>query len=313
VQLAPELMDAWEQCRLYMRTQPEACGSLSPHLVTYIRCVYQLQAELKRHGATVYGVHYPTLIATTRSHAFLAPAFDAYVGNRLVQDGGWMFHEVRLMQHLTPVHGVFIDAGANIGGFTIPLARHVGRKGRVISFEPYRHLYQVLTANVALNGLANVWTHQVGLGNETLELVRRMPDLNQVSNPSKSHMVDGIASTMLVSYGEEDLMYVRPLDSFDFPRVDMIKIDVESMELPMLYGARATLRAHRPLVFVEDSEIDDMASMRSPTSVMNLLSTVGYICINLEQSGLPGYTSLLCVPQERQQDVMARLNTFSMN
>ncbi len=41
------------------------------------------------------------------------------------------------------------------------------------------------------------------------------------------------------------------LDSLNFPRVDLIKIDVEGMEAQVLAGASATIRRCQPLLFVE--------------------------------------------------------------
>jgi FkbM family methyltransferase len=267
--------------------------------------------EKPRH-VHVYGKHYPTLVASTSNFAFVAPAYDAYVGNRLVQEGTWMPHEIRLCRHLVPIGGTFIDAGANIGGFTIPLATHVGESGRVLAFEPFRTLFQILTANVALNGLSNVFTFQIGLSNETKDVEKRTPDLKMVANPSKMHVADTVASQMLIPYGEFEEMYIRKLDEYSLQqkRVDLIKIDVESMELPMLHGAARTLIRHRPLVFVEDSEIDSMAELRESTSVMKFLYTLQYTCINLEQSGFPDMTSILCSPAEKQDDVRRLLSTI---
>ena len=49
------------------------------------------------------------------------------------------------------------------------------------------------------------------------------------------------------------------------------QIDVESMELLMLQGAKTTIAKFRPIVFVEDSEIENMMSLRAPTEVMKYL------------------------------------------
>ena len=48
------------------------------------------------------------------------------------------------------------------------MAERVGRQGKVLAFEPFRWLFQICTANVALNGLSNVWTFNMGLGEAIL-------------------------------------------------------------------------------------------------------------------------------------------------
>jgi FkbM family methyltransferase len=46
-----------------------------------------------------------------------------------------------------------LEVGANIGVFTVPLARFVHPGGRVIAFEPQRIMYQMLCGNLALNAV----------------------------------------------------------------------------------------------------------------------------------------------------------------
>ena len=55
---------------------------------------------------------------------------------------------------------------ANIGAMTIPLARIVGPHGKVISFEPYRLLYQMCITNVMINGHNNVHVYNNGAGDK---------------------------------------------------------------------------------------------------------------------------------------------------
>ena len=67
---------------------------------------------------------------------------------------------------LTNGAGTFIDIGANIGAYTPYLGQAAGVNGVVYAFEPFRNLYQVLTANIALNGLSNTWTFNFGQKNK---------------------------------------------------------------------------------------------------------------------------------------------------
>jgi FkbM family methyltransferase len=43
------------------------------------------------------------------------------------------------------------------------------------------------------------------------------------------------------------------IDRFEFPRADLMKIDVEGMELQVLEGSTQTIRRCRPVLFVETS------------------------------------------------------------
>ena len=46
------------------------------------------------------------------------------------------------------------------------------------------------------------------------------------------------------------------LDEFNLPRVDLIKIDVEGMELEALEGARRTIERSHPIMLIEKIKTD---------------------------------------------------------
>src|SRR5918911_4180913 len=60
-----------------------------------------------------------------------------------------------IVRHTAP-GTLAIDAGAHIGLFTVTMARSVGPRGRVASFEPTETNARVLGRTVALNGLDGV-------------------------------------------------------------------------------------------------------------------------------------------------------------
>ena len=47
------------------------------------------------------------------------------------------------------------NRGANVGGFTVPLAERVGPDGEVHAFEPFRKVFQHLNANDACHQLCS--------------------------------------------------------------------------------------------------------------------------------------------------------------
>src|SRR5207237_675228 len=59
---------------------------------------------------------------------------------------------------------VVVDAGANIGCFTLKAARKIGSKGKVLAFEPMMENFSMLTENVRLNGFTNVFPEECALG-----------------------------------------------------------------------------------------------------------------------------------------------------
>jgi FkbM family methyltransferase len=64
-----------------------------------------------------------------------------------------------------------------------------------------------------------------------------------------------------IDYSEDKMVDVPvvSLDSFNFPRLDMIKIDVEGMELDVLAGAANCIAAKHPILIIEFFKTDQDA------------------------------------------------------
>lgn len=80
--------------------------------------------------------------------------------------GSYEPNEMTVLEALTPQGGVVVDAGANIGLFTMVLARSVGPQGRVFAFEPSSRERQSLARNVSINALSQVQIEATALGRQ---------------------------------------------------------------------------------------------------------------------------------------------------
>lgn len=176
-----------------------------------------------------------------------------------------------------------IDVGANIGMLALPLARKVGAS-RVVAFEPDPANRSRLVRHLALNGLDQVRVEHHGLGNEA-----RTHRLYQVvgSNAGMNRIVldeqgsDRFPFTEIQVARLDDLWPGLGLD-----RVDLLKIDVEGFEHEVLKGAEGTLRAYRPLLFIEldDDNLRDNGS--SAADLLRWLAGRGYT-VSAALSGKP--------------------------
>ena len=61
-----------------------------------------------------------------------------------------------------------------------------------------------------------------------------------------------------IDYSEARMIDVRTIsvDAFNLPRLDLVKIDVEGMELEALAGAANSIQAHRPIMLIEALKVD---------------------------------------------------------
>jgi FkbM family methyltransferase len=185
----------------------------------------------------------------------LVDRHDIGVGRFLGVYGEYFEDEVQLMASLCAPGATIVDAGANIGAHTLPLAKAVGPTGKVFAFEPQRRPFQLLAANVALNGLDNVECIRAALGETGGEL--RLGDL-----PGDAPANVG-GATLADLGGGSIPTPIYTLDAFlpDVSGLRLIKIDVEGMELEVLKGAQGLIDRHRPFIYAENNQPEKSAAL----------------------------------------------------
>jgi FkbM family methyltransferase len=187
-----------------------------------------------------------------------------------------------------PDDAVIVDGGANIGFFTVPVARRTqGRGTRIVSFEPQRQLFQALGGSLAINGYRHVYLHNCGLGAE--------PGIAQLPAVDYSAAQDfgtvSLSDTPTVAedgWMNDRVVDVTSIDAMELPRLDFFKLDVEGYEIPALAGALNTIKQHRPWIWVE----------YFITGVDPIKQTMAGI--DNYEFFIVDYQNMLCVPKEKQ-------------
>ncbi len=167
---------------------------------------------------------------------------DVYIGRSVKETGEFSEGEVAVFDQFLRPGAVVIEAGANIGTHTVPLAKMVGEQGRVYAFEPQRIIFQILCANLALNSITNVRALWSGLGSEESTFSLPAIDYSVTQN-------FGGVNFEKFDTGEE--VPVSTIDKLDLPRVDLVKADVEGMELAVLQRGNNTIERCRPMLYLE--------------------------------------------------------------
>lgn len=150
---------------------------------------------------------------------------------------------------------VFVDVGANIGNLSIALARVVGPHSLVQSSELQRIIFDVLTGSVALNCLLNVRCHNLALGDHESRV--EISQYDYFSPMSFGSIEFGVEQKKpLVQPRGHDPAWIghvalTTLDRFEFPRLDVLKIDDAGMEMDIFRGAQATIARCRQVLFFE--------------------------------------------------------------
>jgi FkbM family methyltransferase len=173
---------------------------------------------------------------------------DEYVGRSLFHYGEYNPDETEMIIALAAEAGrdkLCLDIGANFG----VMGQALEANGfSCLCFEPQPDVFTVLTRNVSR-------CVNIGLGSEAGKA--KMPKILTGSRANYGGSGIGFRSDL----GTIDVE-VRTLDSFDFPNVGFMKIDVEGFEEKVLRGGVRTIARCKPIMYIEDDREALSASLR---------------------------------------------------
>jgi len=229
------------------------------------------------------------ILASTDHGAMIVNRFDQHVvgnkafgvGYQLLSKASYDPNDVRLLLQLLDLRRkyygdgvVAVDCGANLGVHTVEWAKHMTGWGEVLAIEAQERIYYALAGNLALNNCFNARAINAVVSRQSGAM--KIPQPNYLQNTSFGSIElvrreQGEFVGQPIDYSEDKMTEVRMihLDSFNLPRLDLLKIDVEGMELDVLAGATQCLAEKRPIIFVEVLKTDANA-------LRGLLENQGY-------------------------------------
>lgn len=160
------------------------------------------------------------------------------MGKDIINGKCWESHIVNFLKNNLTQESVFIDVGSNYGWHSI-IASKLCKY--VYSFEPQSLMYEIQKMSVNENGINNLKIYNVALGevNKESEMVRI------------NYFNDGInIGDLSIGSGGEKIE-LKTLDSFDLPKIDMIKIDVQGYEKFVIEGGIELINKDKPIMIVE--------------------------------------------------------------
>jgi FkbM family methyltransferase len=182
---------------------------------------------------------------------------DAKVAQPLQQGECHQKEVIDMLSAFLEKGGAAVDVGAHIGTISIPLAV---QGANVVSFEPNPEVFALLEKNATLNGVV-IDARKRGLGAK-----RGRAILNEGGK--------GNAGSRSLTEGDGDIE-VSLLDD-EVERADVIKLDVEGMELMVLRGAEKLLRRSQPVLLLEINPLQMRTYDISSRSIDSFLRAHGY-------------------------------------
>lgn len=157
--------------------------------------------------------------------------------------------EHRFLRSLDLGHKVVYEVGAFQGILTLFFS---SRAKEVIAYEPNPPSYNRVMKNLRLNGRANVRVRNLAVGASpgsiTLLSDPLMPG-GTSGDPTVAGQIKGATRATAVEVPVVTLD--DDIATAQLPPPDLIKIDIEGMELPALKGMADTLRRHHPELYME--------------------------------------------------------------
>ena len=152
---------------------------------------------------------------------------------------------------------IIVDAGANVGFYTLRQAKAVGPSGHVYAVEPNPDSYSRLERNVAQNGLAWVTCIPKGLSSEEGTMVLDADPRETSTATAHRTESNQPAGCLYVEGTTLDALVV----AFAIPRIDVLKMDTEGAEAEIVKGGlrralpitrRVVMESHNTRYLVRD-------------------------------------------------------------
>jgi FkbM family methyltransferase len=146
------------------------------------------------------------------------------------------------LKELTPGENeLFVDVGANLGQFSVPM----GKRTKVLAFEPDERNFELLQTNIHLNGVENnVKAVPIALADRNGKIrlfLGRAGIFSTVMDPislSLGWIPEGIREVDCITLDSA-------LTRYGLRKIDWLKIDVEGSEFLVLTGARESMMTRK--------------------------------------------------------------------
>jgi FkbM family methyltransferase len=211
------------------------------------------------HGSMIINRFDHRMLDTGRGYGTGYQLLETGSGDAIEIELGSQLLELRRRYHGDGV--VAIDCGANIGVHTIEWATAMTGWGSVMAIEPQERVYYALAGNIAINNCFNAVAMHAAAAAETGIILVPTPDYLEPSSFGNLELKQSDSNEYIgqdIDYAAESGIPVQKIaiDALELPRVDLIKLDVEGMEMDALAGAKQTVERSKPIVLVETDKTD---------------------------------------------------------
>ena len=217
---------------------------------------------------------YLKIIRDVQGHKMLLDQLDTL---GLAKNGIYEPFETEVIKKTVNKGDVVLDIGANIGYYTLIIARIVGENGKVYAFEPEPTNFSLLKKNIEINGYKNVELIQKAVSNKTEKIKLYLSQ----DNYGDHRIYDSAEARLSV-----EVESVRLDDFFTNYNgaINFIKMDIQGAEWAAVQGMSNLLRKQKDVKII--TEFWPIGLKRfgiEPIEYLKLLLNLGFVLYELNE------------------------------
>jgi len=208
------------------------------------------------------------------------------ISNSLFNLGYWENRLIDYTQKYLKDDSVILDIGANIGTWSIPLAV---KNRKIYSFEPCDTSFYALAGNIFLNNKESyIIPKQCALTDDINKKMQLM--LAETVN------MGGCKLVPIETVTEQNKYFLSTIDSFNFEKIDLIKLDVEGHELNVLKGGVHTILKYKPVIMFECWDHNSQHWNGVPNTGVELMEYISLLGYNITKINIDGNDNYEAIP-----------------
>ena len=183
----------------------------------------------------------------TSDGIFLNLEDDIFIKGSLEEHGYWEKPTIDICRYFLKEDSWVIEVGSHIGSHTIPLSK-ICKHGFIFAFEMQRIISQLLNTNIIKNNCRNIINYFEAVSNEN-----KIEWIGEIEYREMKEFNSGNISLDLIRKVDSYPIQVVSIDEkfSKLGKLDLIKLDTEGHEVPILKGAMNLIKKFKPLILTE--------------------------------------------------------------
>ena len=246
--------------------------SLFGRYTNLIRFISNWQAHFKQKR----NKQYESMDITTRGNniTFSVPTRSLYMVFKEIFMSD--FYRIRQLVKILPENPVIVDIGGNAGYFNMMLFSQID-SAKVIAYEPIYENYKLFQENVRRN---SIMTNKVSVFNMAVTGTR----IDEVTIYKEVENNNSVTASVYNDFSKDNFNVIKVkaitleeiLTSNNLDRVDVLKLDCEGSEYPIIYETPKQVWDKVKVVYMEDHPLDK--DKRNHDSAVSYLQSLGFHC-----------------------------------